>query len=84
LSKPGGCTLIDSLNSATPVILLEPYGYAEESNARIWEYLGFGISYSAWQATGYDGRVLEKLHTNITSRARTGIDYPRAYAEQFL
>ena len=83
VSKPGGCTLIDSLNSATPVILLEPYGYAEESNARIWEYLGFGISYPAWQATGYDGAVLEKLHANIMSRARTGIDYPRAYAEQF-
>ena len=83
VSKPGGCTLMDSLNSATPVVLLEPYGHAEESNASLWEYLGFGISYAAWQATGYDGTLLEKLHANILSRARTGIDYARAYKERF-
>ncbi len=30
ISKPGGGTLIDSLASATPIILLDPYGYAEQ------------------------------------------------------
>ncbi|MBL0142934.1 MAG: hypothetical protein IPP91_12745 [Betaproteobacteria bacterium] len=82
VSKPGGCTLIDSLDSGTPVVLLEPYGHAEESNARIWEHLGFGISYAAWRETNCDESVLERLHANIVGRARTGTDYPRAYAER--
>lgn len=81
VSKPGGCTLIDSLAAATPVVLLEPYGYAEESNARIWEHLGFGIRYAAWRETGYDAAVLERLHANIVARSR-GVDYPRAYAQR--
>lgn len=81
VSKPGGCTLIDSLAAATPVVFLEPYGYAEASNASLWEHLGFGISYAAWKATGYDPVVLERLHANIVARAR-GVDYPRAYAQR--
>ena len=81
VSKPGGCTLIDSLAGQTPVVLLAPYGYAEESNGRLWEHLGFGIPYAAWRATGYDPAVLEQLAANIAARRR-GIDYPRAYAQQ--
>ncbi|HTG72259.1 MAG TPA: UDP-glucuronosyltransferase [Terriglobia bacterium] len=84
ISKPGGCTLIDSLASATPLVFLEPYGYAEESNAKIWELLGFGISYAAWRDTGYDTEVLERLHMNIVSRAQRGVDYPRAILERNL
>ena len=82
VSKPGGCTLIDSLSSATPVVLLEPYGYAEQSNARIWEHLGFGIAYPDWQRTGYDPAVLEILHRNIMTRSPRGTNYPRAYADR--
>jgi hypothetical protein len=81
VSKPGGSTLIDSLAAATPVILLEAYGYAEEANARIWEALGFGISYSAWRESGYDDAVLARLHANILQRS-PGVDYVRAYAAQ--
>jgi hypothetical protein len=83
VSKPGGCTLIDSLAAATPVVLLEPYGYAEQSNAKIWEHLGFGIPYAAWRETGYDAAVLERLHANIVSRIR-GVDYARAYSERLF
>jgi hypothetical protein len=83
VSKPGGCTLIDSLGAATPVVLLEAYGYGEESNARLWEHLGFGISHAAWRATGYDPAVLARLHGNILNRTR-GTNYPRAYAEQLV
>jgi hypothetical protein len=83
VSKPGGCTLIDSLAAATPVVLLEPYGYAEQSNAKLWEHLGFGIRYGAWRETGYDAAVLERLHANIIARAR-GVDYPRAYSERLV
>jgi UDP-N-acetylglucosamine:LPS N-acetylglucosamine transferase len=83
VSKPGGCTLIDSLAAATPVVFLEPYGYAEASNASLWEHLGFGISYVAWKATGYDPAVLERLHANIVARPR-GVDYPRVYAHRLV
>jgi hypothetical protein len=82
VSKPGGCTLIDSLNSATPVILLEPYGYAERSNALMWEHLGFGMPYEKWQQTGYDTAVLEKLHLNILAASGIGIDYPQMYVAE--
>jgi hypothetical protein len=84
MSKPGGCTLIDSLSSATPVVLLEPYGYAERSNGQIWEFLGFGIPYEKWQETGYSMSVLEKLHLNLLARAGNGFDYPQAYAARLV
>jgi hypothetical protein len=82
ISKPGGGTLIDSLASATPIILLEPYGYAEQSNADIWEYLGYGISYDRWQDLNYDLDMLEQLHENILNRDRSTINYAQNYAEQ--
>ena len=84
VSKPGGCTLIDSLSSATPVVLLEPYGTAERANGRIWEHLGYGISYEVWRKTGFDGSVLEQLHSNIMHRTRTSMNYPRALALEVL
>jgi hypothetical protein len=81
ISKPGGGTLIDSLASATPVILLEPYGYAEQSNADIWEYLGYGISYDRWREMNFDLDILNQLHDNIINRDRQTIDYAQSYAE---
>jgi hypothetical protein len=84
MSKPGGCTLIDSLSSATPVVLLEPYGYAEKSNGQIWEYLGFGIPYEKWRQTGYSMSVLEKLHLNLLARTGHGVDYPQAFAVRLI
>lgn len=84
ISKPGGCTLIDSLASATPVILLEPYGYAEARNGEIWQQLGFGMSYADWRASGYDTNILAKLHNNIVHHKLRGIDYPRSYADSLL
>jgi len=83
VSKPGGCTLIDSLAAATPVVLLQPFGYAEDTNATIWKHLGFGISYAAWRETGYDEAVLARLHANILRRTR-GIGYAEAYVDQLL
>jgi len=83
ISKPGGGTLIDSLSSATPVILLEPYGYAEEKNAAIWEYLGYGISYEKWKATNYSFKILEDLHHNLLNK-RSLIHYPQHYANKLL
>ena len=36
VSKPGAGTLIDSFGSATPLIMLEPFGPHEERNAQVW------------------------------------------------
>jgi hypothetical protein len=83
VSKPGGGTLIDSLASATPIILLEPYGYAEKSNADIWEYLGYGISYDKWKEMNYDLDILETLHQNILNRDRSTINYAQNYAKKY-
>jgi hypothetical protein len=76
VSKPGGCTLIDSLASATPVVFLDAYGYAEERNAEIWQDLGFGISYAAWRDDGYSFDTLTKLHESIKTRYSAGAAYP--------
>ena len=82
VSKPGGGTLIDSLSSATPVVLLEPYGYAEASNGALWRHLGFGISYDDWRDSGFSAELLQRLHENLQRRARNGPDYPRAYVDR--
>jgi hypothetical protein len=82
ISKPGGGTLIDSLSSATPVVLLEPCGDAEASNAALWEYLGFGITFAKWRAAGYSDAVLARLHENIRRRTHHGPDYPRYFVDR--
>ncbi len=75
MCKTGGGTLIDSLWSATPIVLLEPFGAHEQINARMWERLGYGIGYDAWRATGFSVPSLEKLHSNLLA-ARAGVtDY---------
>jgi len=82
VSKPGGGTLIDSLSSATPVVLLEPLGHAEACNGALWEHLGFGIPLSKWRQTGYSVSVLNGLHENLLRRERNGPDYPHDYVER--
>ena len=83
VSKPGGCTLIDSLAAATPVVLLEAYGAAEQRNAQVWQRLGYGISLADWRAGGYCAAVLDRLHRNILARPTAG-EYPRAWAQRHL
>lgn len=77
VSKPGGCTLIDSLAAATPVVFLDAYSEAEQCNAQVWQNLGYGISLAAWRDRGYSFAVLEGLHRNIASR-RSAPYYPSA------
>ena len=84
VSKPGGGTLIDSLASATPIILLEAYGYAEQRNAEIWEYLGYGISYQKWQEMDYNFDILHQLHQNLLNRSKNTINYPQEYAKKII
>lgn len=82
VSKPGGGTMLDSLWSATPLVLLEPFGEHEAQNAELWERLGFGISVDRWRDTGFSVEVLEELHQSLL-RARPGIpDYARKLADE--
>jgi len=82
VSKPGGGTMLDSLWSATPLVLLEPFGEHEARNAELWEQLGFGIGIKKWQDTGYANDVLEQLHDALM-RAKPGIpDYARKLMEE--
>jgi len=62
VSKPGGGTLLDSLWSATPAVLLEPFGPHEQRNADLWIQLGYGISFEDWQNQGFAPEVLRELH----------------------
>ncbi len=81
VSKPGGCTLIDSLAAATPVVMLDAYGDAEQANARLWQRLGYGIDLATWRASGFDPGVLPRLHANLVGRTRApgypGRELPR-------
>lgn len=79
ISKPGGATLIDSLSSATPIILLKPFGRYENSNALLWEYFGFGIPYQKWIDSECSLKVLEKLHTNLLKARERIQDYVEFY-----
>jgi len=84
ISKPGGCTLIDSLNAATPVILLAPYGYAEQRNAEIWQALGFGISLAQWQTSGYDPALLQNMHQKLLAQRHRSPDYVASICAKLL
>ncbi|WP_246025565.1 hypothetical protein [Saccharopolyspora antimicrobica] len=82
VSKPGGGTLLDSLWSATPLVLLEPFGVHEARNAELWERLGFGISLDRWRDADFALDVLEELHEALL-RTTPGIpDYARRLAEE--
>ncbi|MEE1804787.1 hypothetical protein PUR57_39955 [Streptomyces sp. JV176] len=82
VSKPGGGTLLDSLWSATPAVLLEPYGGHEERNTELWQELGFGITFARWAETGFDMAVIEKLHHTLREAAAHLPDYSRLLAEE--
>ncbi len=82
VSKPGGGTLLDSLWSATPLVLLEPFGEHEARNAELWERLGFGISLDRWRDTDFALDVLEQLHDALL-RAKPEIpNYASQLAEE--
>lgn len=80
VSKPGGCTLIDSLAAATPVVLLDAYGYAEQANGTVWERLGFGLPFAGWAEGGFDPAALERAHAALIARGRSRGGYPATVA----
>ncbi|MFY1638215.1 hypothetical protein ACN27F_33855 [Solwaraspora sp. WMMB335] len=70
VSKPGGGTLLDSLWSATPLVLLEPFGEHERRNGELWRRLGFGIAFDEWRDRGYPAEALARAHTALRGVAR--------------
>lgn len=75
VSKPGGGTLIDSLSSATPLIVLEPFGEYEKKNGELWVKKGFGITYNDWKEQKYSISVLKELHENLIKIRSLTKDY---------
>jgi hypothetical protein len=63
-------------------MFLDPFGQSEATNAALWQYLGYGVSFAEWENTGYSGSLLERLHANIISRKRAAPKYPHEYAER--
>lgn len=84
VSKPGGGTLLDSLWSATPLVLLESYGTHETHNAELWERLGFGISLDRWQDAGFTLDILEELHHTLLRATPSIPDYAHALAKEII
>lgn len=79
IGKPGAGTLIDSLASATPLIMLEPVGVHEQKNSEFWEQMGFGIPYDKWAQLGFPTGVLKELHQNLVGYRFSVPDYTEHY-----
>lgn len=80
VSKPGGGTLLDSLWSATPLVLLEPSGEHEARNAELWTGLGFAVRYEDWRAEKFGPGLLEPLHRALIGAAARPRDLAAALA----
>lgn len=65
ISKPSGMTLLDSLESGTPVLFLPPVVAYEEYNARLWKSLGFGLDYEEWKSWGFPFEALAEVHARL-------------------
>lgn len=84
ISKTGGGTLVDSLASATPIVMLEPFGDHEQKNAELWEYLGFGIPFEKWREAGFSGEMLEDMHLNLLRKRKECLDYTDYYTKKYF
>ncbi len=65
VSKPGGGTLLDSLEYQIPIIFVGSLGYWEEKNAELWIDLGLGMWFDEWKQKDFSFLVLEETHERI-------------------
>lgn len=84
VSKPGGMTLMDSLVTATPLVMLEPAGRNEEDNGKLWQELGLGIYYSDWEKTGFSANTLEEIHGNLLRKKSETPDFISCVRQQLI
>lgn len=82
VSKPGGATLLDSLNAATPIVFLEPFGEYEQCNAELWVQNGFGIYFKDFESLHFSSDVLEELHQNLLKAKDSVPDYTDGYLKR--
>lgn len=80
MSKPGGGTLLDSLWSGTPLVLLEPSGPHEARNAELWQSLGYGVPLAEWRGSGFDTGLLKEMHLRLLKGRDAPGDLPSALA----
>lgn len=79
IGKPGAGTLMDSISSATPMIMLEPFGEHEKKNTQLWEQLGYGITYNTWKESDFSLAILRELHENLVKGRKAALDYTQSY-----
>ncbi|HEX2927221.1 MAG TPA: UDP-glucuronosyltransferase [Ruminiclostridium sp.] len=79
IGKPGAGTLMDSLSSATPMIMLEPFGEHEQKNTMFWEQMGYGITYNSWKESDFSLKILRELHENLVKGRKAALDYTEDY-----
>jgi hypothetical protein len=83
ISKPGGATLLDSLSSATPLVILEPFGKYEEKNGELWENLGLGLRLDKWKDHNFSEELLFDCHKNLVEIKKQSTDLIEQI-EQFI
>lgn len=79
ISKPGAGTLLDSISSATPLILLTPFGDYENKNALLWKHFGLGIEFEEWRTNSFSLELLRELHLNLLKIRSKTPDYISSY-----
>lgn len=84
VSKPGGMTLMDSLITATPLVMLEPAGKNEEDNGRLWQRLELGIYYGDWEKADFSGFLLEEMHRNLLRKRSETTDFISCVRQQLI
>jgi hypothetical protein len=84
VSKPGGMTLMDSLITATPLVMLEPASRNEEDNGRLWQRLGLGIYYGDWEKENFSGVILEEMHRNLLRKRSEAPDFISCVRQQLI
>lgn len=82
ISKPGAGTLMDSLSSATPIIILESFGKHEQKNAELWLSYGLGILYEDWKKGGYSLDELETIHHRLVQQKESCKNYVEYFMEE--
>lgn len=75
VSKPGGGSLLDALWSATPVLLLDPFGRHESLNAQLWVERGLGVMFADWLADGAPAEPLLAAHQRALTLRTQPADY---------
>lgn len=82
ITKPGGASLIDSMATATPLVLLSPFGDYEAANGRAWIKRGFALSFEDWKAQSFALAPLYRCHQALLAMRGNRPVYGEKYANK--